>query len=198
MSHYGLYAILGGLSGFFLGNIDRIMINHYLDSHHVGIYAAYFSASMAIVGLGFQVFLNVFFPAVSKNIDRLAVLTKINRFFRIMMTPIIIFTFFLIWLIIFLFGAQYPTDFVFMGLFALNTGLFLIGNIKWWFIASIDTRGVRFTSSHSIVAALLNVTLNIILIRTIGLLGAIGATVISSTYLIVLSHYFFERKYVQP
>ena len=187
--------MVGGLAGFVLGNIDRIMINQLLGTAEVGIYAAYLSASMGIVGPGLQVFMNVFFPAVSKYGSHDIVAKKVNNIFRFVCIPLTIFTFFLIWFIIFLYGHRYPKDFLLMFLFAINTSVFLLGNIKWWLIASVDLKAVRFTSFHALVAAGINASLNFVLISTVGLPGAILATIVASSYFIILSEYYFKKRY---
>ena len=193
LSHYGIYCIIGSMAGFLLGNIDRIMLNSFIGPAAVGIYAAYFSASMAIVGQGLQIFLNVFFPTVAQNIDRRAVITKIKKAFRVALVPLILISFFTTWIVINLYGDKYPVDFWLMGLFAINAGLYLIGTVQQWFIASFSIAGVRFSSHLASVTALLNFLLNLVGIHYWGIYGAVVATLFATCCFIIMTNRFLRN-----
>jgi O-antigen/teichoic acid export membrane protein len=113
---------------------------------------------------------------------------RINRFlpwFFILGIPAVML---LIFLVLKLYGKEYPVDFILLALFAGGTTILCLNNFYGWLIAALGHHGMRIWASIITISALLNVALNMLFIPLIGLKGAILATVITyclSTLLLI-------------
>ncbi len=76
---YSNFALIGGLAFTLYSNIDRILINYYMDVESVGIYGVYYYASFAVIGLFSGIFTTVFFPTASKILDKKIIYSKLNK-----------------------------------------------------------------------------------------------------------------------
>lgn len=191
---YSYLALIGGLAFTLYSNIDRILINHYMDVESVGIYGVYYYASFAVIGLFSGVFITVFFPVASKISDKKLLyhkLTKIIPYIIIGGIPGVLIGEFII---LHFFGKEYPIIFPLMILFAFTSVLVTVYTILAWFFNSEGVNGVRLTVSGTMIIAIVNVILNILFIPRFGLYGAIGATFIA--FILGLSfNYYYGSKY---
>jgi len=188
---YGSYGTLAGVAAIFLTNIDKVMINKYMTSIDLGIYRAY---SVPSLGLAFSftvMFNTVFFPSASRSKNKMVIWRKINKFspwlFLIGIPVTASFTF----LILKLYGSQYPIDFALLVLFAIVAVILCLESFYSWLIAAVGRHGMKICALAATFSALLNIILNFLLIPLMGLKGAILATLIA--YLI-LTLIFFSRK----
>lgn len=179
LTRYGSYAIIGGVSFAFYTNIDKILINKYMTVADIGIYGAYYFASMNVAGLFSGIFNTVFFPTASKYEDKRSIFKKINKFIPYLIglgIPCVLLSEFII---LKLYGGEYPINFRLMLMFAATSILVVWYGIYAWLFNSEGIRGVRLTLSGTIMIAISNVLLNIHLIPLFGLYGAIGSTAVS-------------------
>jgi len=179
LAGYGSYAIIGGVSYVFYTNVDKILINTYMTVADVGIYRAYYFASVGIAGLFFGIFKTVFFPAASKCDDKKTIFKKIGRFTPYLIgfgLPLIVISEFVI---LKLYGGGYPINFSLMLLFSIVSILIVYYGIYDWAFCSEGMTGVKLVNISTIIIAIINIPLNIFLIPRIGLLGAIASTAIA-------------------
>lgn len=90
-------------------SLDKFLISKYLGLRELGIYSAYFSASFLVIAQLNTIISNVFFPTLSKH-DRYlhSILKKIDRLMIIGFLPAFCVFSFLTFIIVKLFGADYP------------------------------------------------------------------------------------------
>jgi len=179
LARYSSYAIIGGVSFVFYTNIDKILINMYMTVADVGIYRAYYFASVGIAGLIFGIFNTVFFPVVSKCDDKKAIFKKIGRFTPYLVgfgLPLIIISEFVI---LKLYGGGYPINFSLILLFAIVSILIVYYGIYDWTFCSEGMTGVKLVTISTIIIAIINIPLNIYLIPRFGLFGAVASTAIA-------------------
>jgi O-antigen/teichoic acid export membrane protein len=145
----------------------------------VGIYGVYYYASFAIIGLCLSIFTTVFFPTVSKIPDKYQVYKKLNTTIPYLLVLGIPGTLIGEFVILQFFGTEYPVDPVLLLLFAVSAVLVFWYTIFAWFFNADGITGVRLTISGTLLIAIANVMLNIVLIPVAGLYGAVGATILA-------------------
>jgi O-antigen/teichoic acid export membrane protein len=190
---YSKFAFIGGLGFTLYSNIDRILINYYMDIESVGIYGVYYYASFAVIGVLSGIFITVFFPTASKIPNKKIIYNKLNKivpYFFILGIPGTLIGEFII---LKFFGKEYPIDFSLMLLFAITAVFVTWYTIIAWFFNSEGVNGVRITVFGTLIIAIVNIVLNIILIPQIGLYGAIGATTVSFVFGLSYNYYYGNR-----
>ncbi|MCW1930177.1 MAG: oligosaccharide flippase family protein [Candidatus Kerfeldbacteria bacterium] len=186
LSYSGL-ATLGGITGFIIGNTDRLFLNHYASLYWVGVYAAYTNASTFLIGRFFQLFLNVYFPTVAKEKDKSAVIHSVQRMYRFAVIPIFIVSVLSIWGVMLLFGNAFPILPHFILLFSFNNCLMVLYQLQMWLFNAQGNRGMKTTSRILIFNAVLNIILYFFLIQWWGVVGALFSATI--TYTIFILYY---------
>jgi O-antigen/teichoic acid export membrane protein len=176
---YSSFTIFSGISYMLYTNIDKILINKYMTVMDVGIYNAYTYASMTILDLLSGIFITVFFPTVSGYKNKKIILKKINKFapylFLLGMPVTIIAEF----LILNLYGGEYPIDLLWILTFALISVLSTLYRVYAWLFNSEGERGIKLTLSGTGTIAIVNILLDIYLIPQLGILGALIATALA-------------------
>ena len=194
ITKYSYYAIMGGLSFVLYSNVDIILINKYMQIEYVGIYRAYNYSFTMVIAMFIGIFTTVFFPYASMCENKKILLNKVNKsiFFLIIVgLPIAI----ICGLTIFnIYGDEYVFDPKLVLLFGLNGICISIDALYGDLMNSIGIRGIKIVSFASIVMALVNILLNLLLIPKIGIEGAIIATIVS--YSISILIIFSKRKYI--
>jgi O-antigen/teichoic acid export membrane protein len=173
---YSSLAVIGALSFTLYTNIDRIMINYYMDVESVGIYGVYYYASFTLLTLVSGIFTTVFFPTASKSNDKRSVYRKLNKIVPYMLMLGLPLALVGEYVILRLFGEGYPMKLTLMLAFAFAAILVTWYGIYAWFFNSEGIEGSKLTVSGTLIIAIANIILNFILIPQIGLYGAIGAT----------------------
>jgi len=176
---YSNFALIGGLAFTLYSNVDRILINYYMDTVSLGIYGVYYFASFAAIALISGIFINVFFPTVSKITDKILVYGKLKKMMLYLFILGVPGSLISEYIIMQLFGREYPIDFPLMVIFAVSAVLVTWYTIIAWFFYSDGLNGIRMTVSGTVLITITNIVLNIVFIPRIGLYGAIGASVIA-------------------
>jgi O-antigen/teichoic acid export membrane protein len=179
LTNYGVYTIIGSVAFVIYTNIDQIVINTYMSTENVGIYKAYCFASMNVASIIFGIFSNVFIPVASKCKDKTILLKKINKitpFLIVFGIPAIIFV---EYVILNLYGGEYPINLSLIILFAIVSILVGYYGMHDWIYSSEGMAGVKLVSKSSVIIAIVNIFLDICLIPQIGLFGAIISTAIA-------------------
>lgn len=193
---YSNFALIGGLAFTIYSNIDRIMINYYIGIESVGIYGVYYYAAFAVIGLFSGIFLTVFFPSVSKIQDKNIVYNKLCKIMPYLLILGIPGSLICEFIILQFFGKEYPIDILLMILFAIAAVLVTWYTLLAWFFNSDGVNGVRLTVSGTLIIAIANIVLNIILIPRIGLYGAIGAIIVAFVLGLCYNYYYGNKYFI--
>jgi len=194
---YSSVAVIGGLSFTLYTNIDRIMINYYMDVESVGIYGVYYYASFTVLTLISGIFTTVFFPVASKTQDKKSLYKKLNKIVPYLLILGIPVTLVVEYIILRLFGKGYPIQIPLMLVFAFAAILVTWYGIYAWFFNSEGIEGTKLTVSGTLIIAIANIVLNIVLIPKIGLYGAIGATALAFLLGLCYNFYYGRRFFNQ-
>jgi O-antigen/teichoic acid export membrane protein len=161
-------------------NIDKLLINKYMSVSSVGIYLAYYMASMTVPEYLFRIFHSVFFPTVSKYEDKDKIYRKINKSIPYVSGWGFLFIFLGEFVILKLYGNKYPLDPLWMILFAVASICPFISGIYSWLLVSVGEHGARINAFSTVFIALVNIGLNIIFIPSMGIIGATISRIIGS------------------
>jgi len=187
-------AMMGCVCYTVYSNVGKLIINYYMSVEDVGIYGVYYYASFTVVALLSGIFTTVFFPTISRFKDLTPVYNKLNTmvvYYILLGLPcVVVFEF----VILKLFGAQYPMVLGLMLLFAFTAMLVTGYGMYQWLFNAEGIRGARLSLTNEIMITVLNLVLNILLIPRYGLYGAAGATAIAFTTGI-LGFYFRGKRF---
>jgi O-antigen/teichoic acid export membrane protein len=184
LGKYAVFSFVGGLSYIFYTNIDRVMITKYRSLFEVGIYNSYYVASIYVGTLFLNMFTLVFFPTVSGYKNKGPVFKKINRSLPYLIgfgIPLLLISQFIVLKI---YGNQYQINIIWMLLFAITSICMVIQLIYAWLLNSVGASGAALTSLTAVIAAVINVGLNLVLIPPFGITGAMISLMV--TYLVAI------------
>lgn len=189
---YGLYAVSGSFLLVFLPSLSKIMVYKFLTLFDVGIYSAYYLSSLSVVILLNTMFITVFFPTASKYSQKSSIIKKVNK-----VTPILFLTctpvlFFIQFIVLKLFGRQYPTDYWLMLLFAISGVLFFVYSLYAWLFYSKGVMQARKIVILTVIIFIINILLSTYLIPLLLLRGAVLSLIL--TYLFGWIYLFFNQK----
>lgn len=192
---YGSYGLVASLAGYLLGNADKLILNKLVSSADVGIYGAYLSSSSSIPNQAIALFLTVFAPTVAKLADRSGVYSQMRKISKT--ASLVVFSISLVTtaLIIKLFGDQYPLDLLLVLYFSINIAIVVVTKVYSWFIAVDSLEGVKFISTQTVLAAVANLGLNILIIPIFGIAGAIWVNILCQVYILISSNYYLKKKF---
>ena len=182
---YGLFAILGSVSGILLSGIDKIMLGYYTDVKTVGVYSIYVLASLVVFSQILHIFITVFFPQLSAIQNKKNIVVKINKSIRLIFLLISLMSSITIPVVLYFAGKDYPFRLSYIIIFSTITGLTWIYQLKMWVLNSIGIQGIRITVKGTLFVGIVNAILNRIFIFKWGMNGALVATVISSSLLYI-------------
>lgn len=175
-------ALISGI-GIILQNVDKIVISYYLDFVNVGIY----KVSQNYVSL-ISVFITpfvAFWPIISKlynenRLEQIEVEMKtIIRLITYLVIPMFYIFIFKGNILLKIFGDEYVTKQAYVTLIILSSAFLIdaisgpIGSIL------IMTKYARYSLINNIIALIINFSLNILLVRKMGIIGVSVATAIS-------------------
>jgi O-antigen/teichoic acid export membrane protein len=115
---YGKLFILATTLGTIFLSLDKVIINKYIGPFELGLYGAYYTASITLVAQMAQMFNNVFFPAIAKNLNR-SIFNKIEKLVFISFVPLFVIITMLVFLVIKIYGSKYGVHMNYVLLFGL-------------------------------------------------------------------------------
>ena len=145
--HYSLLALPGGVAATFMG-VDRLLINKFMTTADVGIYAAYFLPSITVAVLLWMIINAAFFPYASKSDDKLAILRRVNKaapYLAALLAPSVLL---LQWIVFFFYGRQYPFSWEIALFFAIAATMAFFYQALSWLMASEGTRGAKVNTTQ--------------------------------------------------
>lgn len=108
LSYGKLFVLTATLSTIFV-SLDKLMINRYLTVYDLGLYGAYFTASVTLVTQVTQMFNNVFFPSIAKNMSK-EVFDKTEKLLRLGSVPLLALITLAVFVMLKLFGSKYTLN----------------------------------------------------------------------------------------
>ncbi|MDP2218376.1 MAG: oligosaccharide flippase family protein [Methanolobus sp.] len=192
LSKYSILMIFADLSFVLQGNIDRIFINKYLFIDDVGLYTAYYYASINVINILLGIFITAFFPTICKFKQKEDIFKKVNRLLIYIILVGLPLTLASQNIILRFYGDQYVIDYFLMILFAIAAVLTALYRLYIWTFNSTGIQGASLNLIGNGVIAISNVLLNVLLIPLIGLKGAVVATIVS--YIIGISLVLIQSK----
>lgn len=175
---YTGWATMGSITGFLISNTDRLFLNSMVSLYWVGVYSAYANASTVIIGRFFQLFLNVYFPSITKEKDKEGVLRAVRQMYKIAVIPVFLVSVFSIWGIVWLFGDKFPIRPDLIILFSINNCLMILYQLYMWLVNAQGTRGMKTTIQILILNSIVNLALNYLFIQMWGAVGVVLCTVV--------------------
>lgn len=149
---YIRFGMVGALGGLLLVSGDKLLIERLLGQASLGVYAAYYFISVQVAAQISYVFINVFFPMVSRRADKLVVLKKLDRLIGVFFMPATLAVVGGMAVSLWLLSDAYPFSWLLIFSMSVYAMLFFIFQTYWWFIASTGSAGVKFTSLNGLVA----------------------------------------------
>jgi len=125
---YGKLFLLATTLGTIFVSMDKIIINKYIGPHELGLYGAYYTASFTLVTQMAQMFNNVFFPTIAKNLNKV-IFAKIEKLVYISFVPILVIITSFVFLIIKLYGSKYQVQFDYVLIFGFLGAIQIIQTI---------------------------------------------------------------------
>lgn len=186
--------VFSGAMSFLLLKVDQIMISNILGNVSAGIYAVAVKISESLYFIP-GILCASLFPAIIKNKN-----SNINSYyhrFRLLLLFLFVMAVFLAILIsifagrliILLFGSQYVESISVLKIYIWSgVGFFLGYAINQYLI--IENRAI-FVFFVNLIAIIINIFLNLFLIKTIGVNGAAIATVLA--YLVPIIFIFYKN-----
>ncbi len=192
---YGLYAMIGSFASFLFMGSDKILIGSFINQQSVGVYSAYFTVSIVPITLLQVIIINVFFPMISKSLNKQAIFKKINKLFLMSAVPMFGLLSVSSYIALLLFGDKYSRDIILIGLFSVYAILFFVVGIKQWLLASISDSSVLDSSIIAIVSGFIQAGLMFILLKNgfslhfviCGIIGAYSIFAILNNYFIKIN-----------
>lgn len=177
LSRFAFVIIIASIAAAVYGQIGKIIIAHYMAVADVGIYGAYFTATMSIAIMLWTVFNMVFFPTASRYKDKRPLLRRINRLVPLILVLGIPLVMGCGYIILLFYGGEYPFNILWLALFATAAILFIINAFYASLLTSEGPRGAFISSVAAVTTAVVSLGLSLLLVPSIGILGAIVAAI---------------------
>lgn len=197
LSQYNVYILVGAICSMLVVNVDKLLINKYADTASVGLYQAYVMASMTVMDYFLRIFINVFFPTISKYKDKREICNKLNKIMPYAACVGFILVLFSEYVILMLYGKSYPFNLTLAILFALASVLSSTTSIYSWLLTAEGNHGARANAFANISYMLTAITIFVVFIPLYGISAAIISHIACNLVLLVL-YLNLQRKVFIP
>ncbi len=177
LSRFAFAAVVATIAAALYGQIGKIIVAHYMTVADVGVYGAYFTATMTIAAILWSVFNMVFFPTASRYKDKRPLLLRINRLVPLILVLGIPFVMGAGYVILLLYGGEYPFNLLWLALFATAGVLHIIRSLYASLLTSEGPQGAFHSSAAAVVTAAVMVGLSLLLVPLVGISGAVVAAI---------------------
>jgi len=191
--NYALPASLPPIAGVVIWNVDKLFLNSFMSTKDVGIYGAYTSISTSFADRAINPFISVFLPTSVKETNKYNIKYKIDSLIKRLSIFLFFFFIIFIYLVMKIINKDYHLNNNYIILFSIAAVITFMSEIYWWFVAAHEIKGIRYISLHSLVTMTSNVLLNFILIKYLGIAGAVISYSITHLYLYLMSKRFTEK-----
>ncbi len=127
LSH-GKFYFIATIIGTLFTSLDRLLVAKYLSYYELGIYGAYYTASVTLTYQLTQMFINVFLPSIA-HLENKTFVRKIDNIFTRAIIPIYLTVLVLVFVAVKLFGARFGLIWGYVFGFSLLATLQLIQGI---------------------------------------------------------------------
>jgi len=187
---YGFFSVLGSVALFVLWGSDRFFLNKFLDVKSVGIYSVYYGTSLIVLGRFSSILLKVLFPTASGRTDKCEINKRLGKLMLIGFLPILVANCALMYIMMLIYGKEYPLKPDWILLFSVNAILYTYIGARGVLVVSQGVKGYAYYSTWSIIMAVLAFMLYLLAIPTFGVIGAIiTVTLVSLIFFVGLSIY---------
>jgi len=193
---YGIYSVIGSIALFILWGSDRFFINKYLDIKSVGVYSVYYGASLIVLGRLSSIFIKVLFPTASGRTDKAEINRRLGKLMLIGFLPLLLVNFVLMYIMLLVYGDQYPLNIEWIILFSINAILYTYINSRGTLLVSQGVRGHAFYSFWSTCMAIFAFILYLLMIPSFGITGAIVSVIIVSFVFFVGLSYHSKKLFM--
>lgn len=190
---YALPASLPPIAGVVIWNVDKLFINNFMSTREVGIYGAYTSISTSFADRAINPFISVFLPTSVKETNKNNIKYKIDSILKKSSVFIFIFFIIFIYLVMKIINKEYHLNNKYLILFSIAAVITFMSEIYWWFVAAHGLKGIRYVSLYALLTMTLNILLNFVFIKYLGIAGAVISYSITHFYLYLMSKRFTER-----
>jgi len=153
--------------------VDRVLINVFRSTAEVGIYNAYYLASVTVAITLFLVVNANFFPYASRTDDRGAIFIKITKAAPYIAVSLVLVFCLVVRIAFLLYGYQYAFRWEIAFLFALAATSFFFNQCYGWLLLAEGARGAKVNARGGIITFVVLICLDLILIPLYGIVGAI-------------------------
>ncbi len=150
--NYSRYGIINSLSTLVFKGLDKIVIITLLGTYQLGIYSAYYTISILLSARLIQLFVNVFFPSITKLVNKKKIYNKINQFLIKLSLPIFIGYIFLMRILFYFFGKDYPLHWNWLIILSFYFLFHFSANLYGWILASLHSSGYYYQNKGTILA----------------------------------------------
>jgi len=174
--------ILSGLAISIYMKIDQTMIANILDNESVGYYAVAvrFSEMWLFITI---IITKSLFPAIlnAKKISETIYIQRIEGLYRLLVCISLLISIFIYlfadYIITYTYGVQYKESIILLQLYVWSIIFVFLNNGSWqWYIAE---NLQRIATIRLFLGAVVNIVLNLLWIKSYGLVGAVYATLVS-------------------
>ena len=114
---YSKFVFVGSLISIIIGYGDRFVVNKYFGVEELGIYSAYYTATILVAGQFISIISNVFFAMVAKVEEKRILLKKIDKMLLVGIAPATFAMFVIGFVVLKLFGSAYKASVLVLFLF---------------------------------------------------------------------------------
>jgi len=165
------------ISSVVYGQIGKIIVARYMSIADVGIYGAYFVATMNIAYVFWGIFNKVFLPTASRYKDKRPIVRRLNRLAPLIVvvgTPLVMG---IGYILLLFYGGGYPFNLWWLALFAAASTCFVVRAFYISLSTSEGAHGAFLSSVSGVTTALVNLGLCLLLVPIIGISGAMVAAI---------------------
>ena len=174
--NFSIFTAISDISFIFYTNIDQLLINKYMLVENVGIYNAYFYSSINVINIFAGIISTVFLPTISKYEDKNPIFKRLDKLIPYLIVLGIPFTLITEYIILNMYGKEYPFDFLLAFLFGTASVMSVWYTLYVSILTSIGIKGAKINFIGTTTIAVVNIILDICLIPILGLNGAMIAT----------------------
>ncbi len=195
----GKFFMLSAVIGIIFFSADKFLIARYWDVQTLGIYSAYYSASLGLVAGFSLIFTNVFLPAAFKA-DNKEFTKKLDKLLIKGFAPIYLLICFSIFIFLKIFGRAYPFNLSYLLLFAFAAGIYLYQIIYGMVVLDANRKDYIKYLFISSLSSLLTILYYLVVVKylskSIDLL-LVGLSVNLAINLII-SRFFLRKMRLEP
>lgn len=178
LMNFSLFTAISDISFVIYTNTDKLLINKYMLVENVGLYNAYFYSSINVINIFAGIISIVLLPTISKYEDKTPIFKRLDKFIPYLIVLGIPFTLVTEYVILNIFGKDYPFNFLLAFLFGVTAVMSVWYLLYVSILTSMGIKGAKINFMSTVIIAIVNIILDIYLIPILGLNGAIIATTV--------------------